>query len=75
MQFFRSENFDVFYNLGFEKISRSPIRAPTSAKKNPISEEKIFFSEVNFSISEVEKHDFEQNKRRETLYLGLSPLR
>ena len=27
--FLPSENFNVFYNLGFEKFSRSPFRAPT----------------------------------------------
>ena len=40
-----------------------------------MSEVKFFISEVNFSIYEVEKPDFEQNNRRESLCLGLSPLR
>ena len=46
-----------------KKISTSPILSPTWPEKNPISEKKIFFSEENFSISEVEKPDFEQNKK------------
>ena len=57
--FFRSENFNVFYNLGFEKIAKSPILAPTSAQKNRISEEKFFFSEEKNSISEVEMPDYQ----------------
>ena len=46
--FFRYENFNVFYNLGFEKIARSPILAPTSAQKNRISEEKFFPAREDF---------------------------
>ena len=64
-----------FYNLGFKENARSPIRAPTWPEKNPPEPEKIFIYEEIFFISEVEMPDYEQNKRRETPCLGLSPLR
>ena len=75
IKFFRSENFNIFYDFGFAFFSEKPIRAPTWPEKNPLWPEKNFLSEENFSISEVEKSNFEQNKRRETLCMGLSPLR
>ena len=51
------------------------MRAPTYPEKNPLEPEKIFISEVKFSISEVEIIDFEPKKRRESSVYGLSPLR
>ena len=68
IQFLRPKNFNIFYDLEPEKFPDKPLRSPTWPEKNPIYEEKIF-------ISEVEKPDFEQNKRRATPGLGLSPLR
>ena len=73
--FFRSKNFNIFYDSGPEKFSERPRRAPNGPEKNFISEVIFFISEENFSISEVEMPDYEQNKRREPCVYGLSPLR
>ena len=72
---FRSENFNIFYDLEPEKFPDKPLRSPTWPEKNPIYEKKIPIYEEKIFISEVEKPDFEQNKRRETPCFGLSPLR
>ena len=56
--FFRSKNFNIFYNFEPENFSGKPMRAPTKPKKNPLEPEKIFISEVKFSISAVEIIDF-----------------
>ena len=56
--FSRSRNFNIFYIFGFDFFSERPIRSPTEPRKIPLSERKKFFSEVKFSISDVEKPDF-----------------
>ena len=56
--FFRSKNFNIFYDSGPEKFSITPLRAPTWPEKNPTKPEKNFISEINFSTSEVEITDF-----------------
>ena len=58
INFFRSRNFNIFYIFGFNFFSKRPIRSPTEPRKIPLSERKNFFSEVKFSISDVEKPDF-----------------
>ena len=73
--FFRPKNFNVFYIFEPEKISESPLRAPTWPEKNPISEKKKFISEIKISISEVEITDFRAQKEERSLVGGLSPLR
>ena len=45
--------------MKLEKISESPLRAPTWPEKNPPKPEKNFISEINFSTSEVENLEFE----------------
>ena len=55
----RSKNFNIFYDLEPEKFSERQPRAPIWPEKNPISEKKIFISEVNFRITEVENLDFQ----------------
>ena len=71
--FFRSKNFNIFYNFEPEKFSGKPLRAPTQPEKNPLSEKKNPLSEVKFSTSEVNQPFFSPKKRRETQCLGLSP--
>ena len=71
----RSKNFNIFYDLEPEKFSERQPRAPIWPEKNPISEKKIFISEVNFRISDVKQPLFWQKKRREPFVYGLSPLR
>ena len=46
--FFRSENFNIFYDLKPEKFPKSPLRAPTKPEKNRTWPEKIFISEIKF---------------------------
>ena len=73
--FSRSESFNIFQDLKTEKILESPLRAPNQPEKNPPEPEKISIYEEKISIYEVEIPDFEQNIRRDTPCLGLSPLR
>lgn len=49
--FFRPRNFNIFYDLRFEKDSESPLCAPTSLRKFPLATSKISLSESNFFIS------------------------
>ena len=73
--FFSTENFNIFYNLEPSRFSKSPLRARTWPEKNPPKQIKIFISEINFSISEVENLDFQLKKKREPSMYGFSPLR
>ena len=73
--FFRSKNFNIFYDLELEKFPEKLLRVPTQPEKNRTWPEKIFISEIKFSISEVENPDFLAKKEEKTPVCGLSPLR
>ena len=67
--FFSTGNFNIFYNLEPSRFSKSPLRARTWPEKNPPKQIKIFISEINFSISEVENLDFQLKKEERTQHV------
>ena len=46
--FFRSKNFNVFYDSAAEKSTESPLRFPTWPEKNPLKPVEIFLRHVDF---------------------------